>query len=330
MSLALPIVDVAPLVRASSTAPERARVAAELDAACSGPGFFYATGHGVDPELPRALERLGRAFFARPQSEKRALRMELAGRAWRGYFGVGDELTSGVPDRKEGLYLGAELGPDDPRVAARTPLFGRNLFPDLPGFRETTLAYLDALTELGHALARGLGAGLGLDPSAFDERLTRDPLVLLRLFHYPPAGESERGWGVAEHTDYGLLTILHQDAVGGLEVRAEGRWREAPPIEDAFVCNVGDMLERLTGGRWRSTAHRVRSPRDAGRVAIAFFFDPSFDAPVRPLPGAPARASVPRWDGEDVHAFEGTYGEYLVRKVARVFPALARELDGPL
>ncbi|OWY62169.1 iron oxidase, partial [cyanobacterium TDX16] len=184
----------------------------------------------------------------------------------------------------------------------------------------------------------GMALGLGLPEGWFREHLTADPTVLFRIFHYPPEppGGDASEWGVAEHTDYGLLTLLHQDESGGLEVRdAEGRWVEVPPIEGALVCNLGDMLERMSSGRYRSTPHRVRSPGDRHRISCPFFFDPSWDAEVQPLPLAeddrPAerRGAHDRWDGADVFEWEGTYGAYLSAKVAKVFPDLGAEvLDG--
>jgi isopenicillin N synthase-like dioxygenase len=190
------------------------------------------------------------------------------------------------------------------------------------------------MTELGHAIGRGLALGLGLDEAWFDRNLTADPIVLFRIFHYPPepSGRRAGGWGVAEHTDYGLLTILLQDAAGGLEVRAADGWRAAPPIADSFVCNLGDMLERMTAGRYRSTPHRVLNTSGVGRLSFPFFFDPSWDAEVRSLPTAQDTIEddvAGRWDHASVHAFEGTYGDYLTAKVAKVFPELgARVLEG--
>ena len=121
----LPIVDISPLV--SGGADTRA-VAAQIREACRRYGFFYIVGHGVDDSLQSKLQRLSRQFFAQPLEKKLAIRMELGGLAWRGYFPVGGELTSGKPDLKEGLYFGAELAGDHPKVAAKIPLHGRNLF----------------------------------------------------------------------------------------------------------------------------------------------------------------------------------------------------------
>ena len=120
-------------------------MAAEIGQACRAQGFFYVTGHGVDPPICDRLVAASRRFFALDQATKMQWRMSLGGRAWRGYFPPGGELTSGRPDWKEGLYLGSELPDDHPLVRARTPLHGRNLFPSVPGFREAVLAYLDAL-----------------------------------------------------------------------------------------------------------------------------------------------------------------------------------------
>jgi len=252
--------------------------------------------------------------------------MALGGRAWRGYFRVGDELTSGQPDQKEGLYFGAELPADDPRVRAGTPLHGPNLFPAEPaGLRDAVLAYMAALTGLGHRLVAGLALSLGLEESYFAERCTGEPLTLFRVFNYPPpAGPGL--WGVGEHTDYGLLTILLQDDAGGLEVKSRSRWVPAPPVPGSFVCNIGDMLDRMTGGLYRSTPHRVRNPAPRDRLSFPFFFDPNFFARVRPI-DLPGRGPPPddrdeRWDGASVHAFEGTYGDYLLGKVGKVFPQL--------
>src|SRR5207244_2322808 len=131
---------------------------------------------------------------------------------------------------------------------------------------------------------------------------------LFRIFNYPP--DDRQGWGVGEHSDYGLLTILKQDDSGGLEVKAPGGWIAAPPVPGSFVCNIGDMLERVTGGRYRSTPHRVRNLARHDRLSFPFFFDPGWDARVQPidLPDAARIAAdrAERWDRSSVHEFSGT------------------------
>src|SRR5262245_51610349 len=273
----VPILDVSDLLNG---APGRRAVAAQLGQACRESGFFYVVGHGVDEELQRRLRELSQEFFAQDMATKMRIRMALGGRAWRGYFRVGDELTSGKPDQKEGLYFGAELAADHPLVEAGTPLHGPNLFPEKPaGLRETVLEYMAALTRLGHRLMAGLALSLDLAESYFADRYTGEPLTLFRIFNYPPPPDPSL-WGVGEHTDYGLLTILLQDDAGGLEVKSQSRWVSAPPVPGSFVCNIGDMLDRMTRGLFRSTPHRVRNPVPRDRLSLQFFFDPNFFARV--------------------------------------------------
>jgi polar amino acid transport system ATP-binding protein len=321
----LPIIDVAALASAHSTDAARPSVARDLDAAARRDGFFYAVNHGVDAALIDRLVSHARAFFAQSEAAKMQIPMSAGGRAWRGYFALGGELTSNRPDWKEGLYLGSELGPEHPRVRAGTILHGANLWPPgmdgIDGFRDTVLAYIDALTRLGHALMGGFALALGLPERWFaDSGGTADPLILLRLFNYPsrpvPAGTPAQ-WGVGEHTDYGLLTMLWQDDVGGLQVRTDAGWIDAPPLPGSFVCNVGDMLDRMTGGRYRSTPHRVRNLAPRDRLSFPFFFDPNFNVAVRPidLGGVMREDKDERWDRASVHAFSGTYREYLLSKV---------------
>lgn len=321
----IPIIDVAPLIDGR----DAAGVARRLGAACRQDGFFYVVGHGVDPQLRQRLETLARQFFAQDVETKRRIAMAHGGRAWRGYFAVGEELTSGQPDQKEGLYFGSELPAEHPLVRAGTPLHGPNLFPTAPsGLGPAVLEYMDALTRLGHQVMRGLALSLGLDAGYFAAHGTADPLLLFRLFNYPPLGEAA-AWSVGEHTDYGLLTILAQDDSGGLEVRTRQGWITAPPLADAFVCNIGDMLDRMTRGIFRSTPHRVRNPATRARLSMAFFFDPNFFARVQPIAldePAPPDDRAERWDQASVHAFDGTYGDYVLAKVGRVFPALRADV----
>jgi isopenicillin N synthase-like dioxygenase len=323
--LNIPIIDIRALLHATD---DRREVAAQIGQACRECGFFYVVGHGVDEQLQQQLEAVSRAFFAQDEETKLDIRMSRGGRAWRGYFPVGGELTSGQPDLKEGLYFGAELGSAHPLVQSGTPLHGPNLFPtNIPRFRETVLDYLAAMTRLGHSLMAGIALSLGLDAPYFADRYTADPLVLFRIFNYPPAASvPDAAWGVGEHTDYGLLTILKQDMSGGLQVKIKSGWADAPPIPNSFVCNIGDMLDRMTGGLYLSTPHRARNLTAHNRLAFPFFFDPNFNAEVRPIQGGVVNDNKnERWDRASVHDFHGTYGDYLLSKIVKVFPELRRE-----
>jgi isopenicillin N synthase-like dioxygenase len=184
---------------------------------------------------------------------------------------------------------------------------------------------------LGHSLMAGIALSLGLEESYFADRYTSDPLILFRIFNYPPSSlkpDTEASFGVGEHTDYGLLTILKQDMSGGLEVKTKSRWVAASPIANSFVCNIGDMLDRMTGGHYLSTPHRVRNLTAHNRLSFPFFFDPNFNAQVKPIDIAAEviENKKERWDRASVHEFRGTYGDYLLGKVSKVFPELRRGL----
>jgi isopenicillin N synthase-like dioxygenase len=333
----LPLVDVGPLMLPAGTPLDGAAgtavadLADAIDAACRRYGFFRVTGHRVDPAALLRLDRLARAFFALPHQDKERIAMRHAGSAWRGWFPLGGELTSGRPDRKEGLYFGTELAADHPAVRAGRPLHGPNLFPDAPaGLRDAVLGWMTAMTDLGQRLLQAMALGLGVDARWFERTVTADPTVLFRIFRYPATGDE--GWGVAEHTDYGLITLLAQDGHEGLEVRGPHGWIAVPADPQVLVVNLGDMLERMTDGRYRSTPHRVRNAGSADRLSFPCFVDPSWDAicPVMPLAPAPAAdAGTPRWDDADPRAWAGTYGDYLTAKVAKVFPELRRSTAPP-
>lgn len=329
-------IDIAPLFARSDT-PARAAVARGIEAACRSTGFFYLTGHRIPPEVFAELDRASRRFFALPESTKAEIAMAKGGLAWRGWFPVGGELTSGKPDLKEGLYLGTELPADDPRVEAGLPFHGANLWPrDVPELREAVLRYMALTVRAAEALMEGVALSLGLADDYFARHYTAAPTILFRIFRYPAASAAERTaapWGVGEHTDYGLLTLLAQDEHGGLEVRTEAGWIEAPPIPGALICNIGDMLDRLTGGRYRSTPHRVLNRSGVDRLSFPLFFDPDLRAAIKPLPQhavsdehAIAADRARRWDQASVHIFDGTYGDYLIAKVAKVFPALGERV----
>ena len=173
------------------------------------------------------------------------------------------------------------------------------------------------------------------DRAYFNGHFTYNPLTLFRIFHYPSSDKKPDDanlWGVGEHTDYGVLTILKQDSVGGLQIKSKGNWLEAPYIPNTFVCNIGDMLERMTGGYYRSTPHRVKNRTTKSRLSFPFFFDPNFEAEMHAIPlnhlnlSKVEKTANERWDGANVHDFSGTYGDYVLGKVSKVFPQLGKKV----
>ena len=329
----VPIIDVSSLRNVTEDTP---KVAQALRKACTEYGFFYISNHGISEQLQQNLETLSHQFFQLSLEEKMQIKMALGGKAWRGFFPVKGELTSGKPDLKEGIYFGSELDETDERVNAGWPMHGKNLFPtQIPAFRKTVLEYIEAITQLGHQLMSGLSLSLGLPADYFNTHFTNDPLTLFRIFHYPSSDKKPDDanlWGVGEHTDYGVLTILKQDSVGGLQIKSQGKWLEAPYIPNTFVCNIGDMLERMTGGYYRSTPHRVKNRTTKSRLSFPFFFDPNIEAEMHAIPldhlnlSAIEQTANERWDGANVHDFSGTYGDYVLGKVGKVFPQLKKKV----
>ena len=353
-SASLPLIDIGPLRLATTDEQFSAAVAevgTKIDQACRTVGFFYITNHGVSQELQRSMETLAHTFFALPLEEKNKIAMSGGGKAWRGFFAVGDEVTSGIPDQKEGIYFGTEIPEgQDPR-----PLHGPNQWPEGQlgaDMRRSVLAYLDHMRALGQLLMKTIAHNLHLS----EEQLGRQfvtPTELFRIFNYPPhdARFGERSCGVGEHTDYGYLTILKQDPCGGLQVKevSTGAWIEAPFVADSFVINLGDALEHNTQGLYKATPHRVlqRTGATTNRVSMPYFFDPDFDSEMRsvlPYLSAADQAVVQqrqenkrlhpelylgdRWDKMDPSMFEGTYGSYLLRKVSKAFPSLFEQQLG--
>ena len=310
----LPIVD-----------PADSDASARIDAACREVGFFAVPLDVSLRPLRDEVISLAAEFFELPEAEKAKVSMAIGGTAWRGWFPLGGELTSGVPDRKEGYYFGAQL-PPDPR-----PMHGPNIWPAHPaGLQQAVTAWMVAMEALGQRLLQLMAKGLNQSPDLFQRGLTALPTELFRIFRYPPHPTGDTNtWGVAEHTDYGLLTMLATDGTPGLEVDSRGEWIPAPADADLVICNLGDMLDRLTGGRYRSTPHRVRNHAGHDRYSLPFFLDPGWDAVVDPLVFDDqfdvSAAHQARWDKANLGEISGSYGTWLRAKVGRVFPELAEQ-----
>jgi isopenicillin N synthase-like dioxygenase len=299
----IPVIDIAPLL---SGAPEGAReTARRVGHACREIGFFYITGHGIEPAAVAEVFSTAARFFAAPAAMKEAVAYSGPG-GNRGYIRLGGEtLDPGKPpDVKEAFNVGLELAADDPDLLAGKPFRARNLWPDMPGFRATMLDYFDRMWRLGRDLHRAFALDLGFEPSFFEDKF-RKPMAILRLLHYPPLDRPPAAdqLGAGVHTDYGNVTLLATDAVAGLMVRdRSGRWLDAPVIPNAFVCNIGDCLMRWTNDIYVSTPHKVVSPRNSDRYSVAFFLDPDPDALVACLPtcaGPERPAKYPPVTGAD-------------------------------
>ena len=290
----IPELDLTPLV----TGTDCAALAANFAEAYGRYGFAYVTHHGIAPELIEAVFAANRAFHALPDPDKHALALD---GSHRGYIaqGTSTDVTSDLaevtkPNQSASFMVMREDATADPRVY----LSGPNRWPDLPGFRETCETYVSQMSTLAHGLLGLAFQGLGgpRDLSGFET-----PTTWLRLLHYPPrpAGAPEDLYGSAPHRDFGALTLLATDAVGGLQVLTPGgAWVDVPPRPDVFVVNVGDMLHRMSNGRLRSTPHRVINRSGRARYSVPFFFDPHVSCLVAPAAGLGAPRFPPLVFGE--------------------------------
>lgn len=282
----IPVIDIAPLFSDDEAA--KRRVAAEMADAAGNVGFLYVTGHNIPREMIEKLEARAAEFFARPLDEKMKLYIGNS-RAHRGYVPTGEEgFYDGTDpakiDKKEAFDLSIELPEDDPDHAIGYRMLGPNQWPDdLPDMRRDVYAYYEAATALGHRLFEGFALALGLPEDHFEQWLTKPPSQL-RLVHYPadPA-RAVAEWGIGAHTDYECFTILHVTAPGLQVMNANGDWIDAPPVEGAFVINIGDMLEAMTNGRFIATPHRVRNVPDE-RFSFPLFCSLDYDTMIGPLP----------------------------------------------
>lgn len=289
----LPVIDLSGLAAADDAALRR--IAREIGEACRAIGFFYVVNHGV-ASIAAAFAQSTK-FFALPLASKRALAIEEVG-GNRGYSGLLHEALDPArgADLKEAFNIGLELSPDDPELIAGAPFRSLNAWPDLPDFRAVLLGYFDDCAALALRLHRAFARDLGLPATFFEDKFDR-PMATLRLLHYPanPADAPDQ-MGAGAHTDYGNITLLATDNVGGLEVRTRGgAWIAAPVVPGAFVVNIGDCLMRWTNDIYVSTPHRVINRSGRERYSIAFFFDPNPDARVAAIPSCVPAGEGPRY-----------------------------------
>lgn len=274
----------------SLAAPE-AEVSAAIRAACMAHGFFYVLDHGVPADLVAAQFAWAARLFALPEADKQAVSL-FNSSARRGWEGLGAQTLDAAakPDAKESFYSGLHYGADHPYVQARLNGYGPNQWPQgLPGLQAQTEAYTAAVQALAERLMRYLARSLDLAPTYFDGFMA-DPMLTLRMVRYPPHPPAAGAdvFGAGAHTDWGAITLLAQDDIGGLQVQAaDGAWLPAVPVPGSFIVNLGDMIPRWTNGRYRSNPHRVINANATGRdrYSIPCFYSPNFYARVEAVPG---------------------------------------------
>jgi isopenicillin N synthase-like dioxygenase len=298
----IPVVDIQGL----EDPDRRGEIVTGIDRACTEVGFFYLTGHGFDMQLTTELLCAANDFFSLPESEKLALGLDPSMRGYLPlyYHSKISDSFSGT-SHQEGFWIGADFDGDRSH-----PLEAANRWPaQNPALRSGMTAYRDEIEILAGHLGQALAEALGQEDDFYRSNFAR-PTSRLKLNHYPPQQNPQRvdSIGVVPHTDSGAFTILWQDANSGLEVRSKsGEWVGAPPLEDSFVVNIGDILQYWSNGRYASTQHRVINRYGADRYSIPYFVNPGANVTVAALDGS-----------ESFTPFD--YGVYQMNKWKNFFP----------
>ncbi|KQX83255.1 2-oxoglutarate and iron-dependent oxygenase domain-containing protein [Streptomyces sp. Root1310] len=319
----LPIIDLS----AADRGPQaRALLHAQLHSAAHDVGFFQLVGHGVGERETDELLSAMRAFFALPEAERLAID-NVNSPHFRGYTRTGDERTGGRQDWRDQLDIGAERPARNPGAdeSAYWWLEGPNQWPaGLPALRTAALAWIERLSAVAEKLLHELLASIGAPVDFYDHAFGERAHPHLKLVRYPGSAGDGTGQGVGVHKDYGFLTLLLQDRVGGLQVqRADGLFHDVPPLPGAFVVNLGELLEVATNGYLVATNHRVVSPPSAvERFSVPFFYNPRLDARVEPLP-FPHASAAPGVTDDPANPLFAEYGFNELKGKLRAHPLVA-------
>jgi len=342
----LPVIHITPYLT-DNDGRGRLSTSAALHAACREFGFFYLDLTGfATPEETEELGRLAREFFALPSEEKNKIHLGLQDNA-RGYQRLKENVTNGKTDNHEGIDFYKPV----PNPDKTKPLWGENQWPSVPGFREKYGRWIEKMKELGLIVMEAMAVGLGMTPEEWQELKANvdDSFWVMRIIGYPPLLNDHGGLSCGAHKDYGCLTFLWADDTKGAlqvflqqpglvvktpisyggaidEAVEQGTWINADPIKGCIVCNIGEMWEVWSNGLYKSTLHRVIHRGSNYRISIPFFFEPNFDASIKPLDAA---LRMQTEDPNSLHPSEGTtvkrdyepvrYGEFLKKKVGNNF-----------
>jgi isopenicillin N synthase-like dioxygenase len=287
----VPVIDISALYEDD---PEGWRsVEHKLLDAHSTVGFSILTGHGVPTQVMDDLFAASARFYALPLEQKMAYRY---GAHLRGYLPLNTSTlirstlgSARKPNHSESFIVLDELDESLREQWSRSAVGGHQVWPHDPKeFEMPVRRYRTAMSRVARSVVRCFACMLGLHRDGLDRHFAR-PNPILRLLHYPPLPNREADqFGSAPHTDYGCLTFIAQDSVGGLQIKsADGNWFDVPAISHALVLNTGQIMETWSGGALKATPHRVINHPQQSRYSIGFFYDCGLNTRVMPLTVAP-------------------------------------------
>ena len=268
------------LPKLDASEAEHRSFARNLVRTCHEIGFFYLCDHGVELSAEGVLAS-SKEFFARSLEKKLEISY-LNSPSFRGYMSLGCENTAGVTDRREQIEFGVEGIYDRDAAVFYDRLIGPNQFPSESTLQEEVNEFQRRMDALSRRVMSYIALGLGLEQDYFESTFGDAPNVQMKICRYPPTGSSDE-FGVGEHSDTGYLSLLVQDnEVGGLQVKVNDMWIDAPPIAGSLVVNLGEMIQLCTRGYLLATPHRVRNTDTSrSRYSIPYFWNPRLDYSVK-------------------------------------------------
>ncbi|XP_019445764.1 PREDICTED: protein DOWNY MILDEW RESISTANCE 6-like isoform X2 [Lupinus angustifolius] len=282
----IPVIDLSPIINKTVKDPSAIEgLVKEIGTACKDWGFFQVTNHGVPLTLRQRLEEASRKFFSQSLEDKRKVNRDET--TLTGYYDT--EHTKNVRDwkevfdffAKEPTLLPVSSDEHDHRIH-----HWNNQSPQYPqNFRVIIQEYIGEVEKLAYKLLELIALSLGLEANRFEEFFIKQQTSFVRLNHYPPCPYPHLALGVGRHKDGGALTILAQDEVGGLEVKRkiDQEWVGVKPTPDAYIINVGDIIQVWSNDAYESVEHRVMVNSEKERFSIPFFLKPALYTDVKPL-----------------------------------------------
>lgn len=288
--MTIPIIDLHNIHHLEDSKINNDKLKAVIDAiyeASTTSGFFYVINHGISADLIKRQFELTKKLMDLPQDIKDKYEIN---EGYRGFDKINQQRSdiNANPDLKEGFYCGKNFPKDHPYVIAKYHTYTPSQWPvEIPETEQTCQDYIAAMQNLAELIMQLLAKSLGIEENYFLPYFN-NPMISLRLLKYPPhpTDADKNTYGVGEHTDWGAITILAQDKLGGLEVKMpNGEWVSAPPLENSFIINLGDMMPRWTNDLYYSNPHRVINnlSKNQARYSIAFFYEPDFLSEIKPI-----------------------------------------------